>query len=65
VYDSASVSSDQINSAPTAQQTLAFGVPPANVSDGPVPPWAYALLALSMGLVARRRLVPAGLHSPR
>jgi uncharacterized repeat protein (TIGR01451 family) len=65
VYDSASVSSDQINSAPAAQQTLAFGVPPTYSSDGPVPPWAYVLLALSMGLIARQRLVPAGARSPR
>jgi uncharacterized repeat protein (TIGR01451 family) len=65
VYDSASVSSDQINSAPAAQQTLAFGVPPMYSSDGPVPPWAYVLLALSMGLIARRRLVPAAVRPPR
>jgi uncharacterized repeat protein (TIGR01451 family) len=64
VYDSASVSSDQINSAPPAQQTLAFGVPPTYSSDGPVPPWAYVLLALTMGLIARRRLVPAGARMP-
>jgi hypothetical protein len=65
VYDSASVGSDQINSAPAAQQTLAFGVPPTYSSDGPVPPWAYVLLALSMGLIARRRLVPAAVRPPR
>jgi hypothetical protein len=65
VYDSASVGSDQINSAAAAQQFLAFGIPPTNVSDGPVPPWAYVLLALSMGLIARRRLVPAVVRSQR
>jgi uncharacterized repeat protein (TIGR01451 family) len=65
VYDSASVSSDQINSAAPAQQSLAFGIPPERVSDGPVPPWAYMLLALSMGLIARRRLVPAGARTQR
>jgi uncharacterized repeat protein (TIGR01451 family) len=65
VYDNASVTSDQINSAPPAQQTLAFGTAPANVSDGPIPPWAYVLLALSMGWIARRRLVPTGVHSRR
>jgi uncharacterized repeat protein (TIGR01451 family) len=63
VYDSASVSSDQINSAPAAEQTLAFGVPPGNVSDGPVPPWAYALLASLMWFIARRRLQPAPMAS--
>ena len=56
VYDSASVSSDQVNAAPAAQQTLAFGVPPESGGDGPLPPWAYALLALSMGFIVRRRL---------
>jgi uncharacterized repeat protein (TIGR01451 family) len=64
VYNSASVSSDQNNSAPAAQQTLAFGVPPTYSSDGPVPPWAYVVLALSMGLIARRRLVPAVARMP-
>src|ERR1700736_1026616 len=63
VYDRASVSSDQINSAPAAQQTVAFGVPPANVSDGPVPPWAYVLLASLMWFIARRRLQPAPMAS--
>ncbi len=56
VYDSASVSSDQINSAPTAQQVLAFGTAPSIDGDGPMPPWAYGLLAVSMGMIARRRL---------
>jgi len=56
VYDSASVSSDQVNTAAAAQQTLAFGAPPENDSDGPLPPWAYALLAISIGFIARRRL---------
>lgn len=65
VYDSASVNSDQINSAPAPQQILAFGTPPANVIDGPVPAWAYILLALSMGLIARRRLEYASMRSRR
>ncbi len=65
VYDSASVSADQLNSAPAVQQTLAFGIAPENDSDGPIPPWAYGLLALSMALIARRRLAPAGARSRR
>ena len=56
VYDSASVASDQIDTVPTAQQSAAIGLAPVNVSDGPLPLWAYGLLALLMGLVARRRL---------
>jgi uncharacterized repeat protein (TIGR01451 family) len=59
VYDSALVGADQINSAPAAQQVLAFGLPPGNSSDGPVPAWAYGLLALSMALIGRRRLAAA------
>ena len=53
VYDSASVGSDQINSAAVAQQTLAFGTPPESVSDGPIPPWTYVLLSLLMWFIAR------------
>jgi uncharacterized repeat protein (TIGR01451 family) len=56
VYDSASVSSDQVNTAATDQQTLAFGAPPENSSDGPLPAWSYALLAISLGFIGRRRL---------
>ena len=56
VYDSVSVSGDQINAAPAAQQTLAFGTAPANDGDGPLPPWAVGLLAVSMAMIARRRL---------
>jgi uncharacterized repeat protein (TIGR01451 family) len=59
VYDSASVSSDQVNTAAAAQQTLAFGTPPENSSDGPLPMWAYALLAIWMGFIGRQRLVRA------
>jgi uncharacterized repeat protein (TIGR01451 family) len=59
VYDSASVGGDQINSAPAAQQVLVLGIPPGNSSDGPVPPWSYGLLALSLALIARRRLAAA------
>jgi uncharacterized repeat protein (TIGR01451 family) len=54
-YDVASVGSDQFNSAPAAQQILTLGTPPGNSSDGPIPPWSYAMLALSMVLIARRR----------
>jgi uncharacterized repeat protein (TIGR01451 family) len=59
VYDTASVSGDQINSAPGAQQVLSFGIPPGNSSDGPLPPWSYAFLALSLVWIARRRLAAA------
>ncbi|HMD74592.1 MAG TPA: S8 family serine peptidase [Steroidobacteraceae bacterium] len=67
VYDSASVSSDQVDTAPAAQQSLAFGTPPPpeNSSDGPLPSWAYALLALSIGFIARRRLQQAQIRSRR
>jgi uncharacterized repeat protein (TIGR01451 family) len=65
VYDSASVSSDQANSAAAAQQSLAFGTAPANVSDGPIPPWAYVLLAILMGFIARRGLEPSAIRLPR
>jgi uncharacterized repeat protein (TIGR01451 family) len=56
VYDSASVSSDQVNTAPAPPQSRTFGVPPESASDGPLPLWAYALLAISIGFIARRRL---------
>jgi hypothetical protein len=67
VYDTASVNADQINSAPAAEQMLAFGTLPVNDSDGPIPPWAYVVLAGLMWLIARRRLHPQlgaepGLH---
>jgi hypothetical protein len=65
VYDSASVTSDQINSAPAAQQSIAFGTAPANVSDGPIPPWAYISLAILMGLVSRRQLEQSARRLPR
>jgi uncharacterized repeat protein (TIGR01451 family) len=65
VYDSASVSSDQVNTAATAQQTLAFGAPPQNSSDGPLPVWSYALLAISLGFIGRRRLERAPIRLRR
>jgi hypothetical protein len=34
-------------------------VPPESVSDGPLPLWTYALLAISIGVIARRRLEQA------
>jgi uncharacterized repeat protein (TIGR01451 family) len=63
VYDSASVSGDQINTAPAAQQSLAFGEPPQSTSDAPLPLWAYALLAISLGLIARRSLERARIRA--
>ncbi len=68
VYDSASVAGDQANTASAAAQTLAFGTPPSsseNSSDGPIPPWAYGLLAISLWFIARRRLEPAGVRTRR
>jgi uncharacterized repeat protein (TIGR01451 family) len=58
VYDSASVRSDQINTASAAAQTLAFGTAPpsGNSTDGPIPPWTYALLGISLWFIARQRL---------
>jgi uncharacterized repeat protein (TIGR01451 family) len=61
VYDSASLSSDQRNTAPAAQQQLAFGTAPGgNESDGPIPPWAYALLGVVLWFTARKQLAPVG-----
>jgi uncharacterized repeat protein (TIGR01451 family) len=66
VYDSASVSSNEVNTASVATQTLAFGTAPSgNSTDGPVPPWSYGLLAISMGFIARRRLARAGTRARR
>lgn len=59
VYDTASLSSDQINTAAPAQQSLAIGVPPENVSDGPIPLWAYGLLVVLMWTLGRRQLTRA------
>ena len=62
VYDSASVTADQIDTAPPSQQALAIGLAPVNVSDGPLPLWTYGLLVLLMGFAASRqlgRLAPA------
>ena len=63
MYDSASVHSDQINSAAGAQQTLSFGTSPASVSDGPIPPSAYVLLSLMLWYIGRRQLGPAGMRA--
>ncbi len=57
-YDTAGVTTDQVNAAPANQQTLAFGVAPANSvssSDGPMPLWSYALLAILLFMVAAHR----------
>ena len=56
VYDSASVTSDQINTASGSNQMVSFGTAPPASSDGPLPPWAYVSLGCSMWLIARRRL---------
>jgi uncharacterized repeat protein (TIGR01451 family) len=66
VYDSASVSSNEVNTASAATQTLAFGTAPSgNSTDGPLPSWSYGLLAISMGFIARRRLARAGTRMRR
>ena len=52
VYDAATVTADQLNSAPLSSQVVAFGQPPppAGTADAPLPAWAY--LMLGAGLVA-------------
>ncbi len=63
VYDTASVSADQIDATP-AQQTVALGTappPPGDVPDysGPaLPPWAAALLAGGLLAAMRARRLP-------
>ena len=54
VYNIASVTADQINSAPVSQQILAIGTPPATTGgDVPLPWWAYATLGGGLlGLLA-------------
>jgi uncharacterized repeat protein (TIGR01451 family) len=53
VYDSASVSADQINGSPS-QGSVAFGTPPA-VAEVPVlPAWAAALLAATLLMILPR-----------
>jgi hypothetical protein len=56
VYDAASVSADQINSAASTQQGIAFGTPPAEGGDGPLPLWSYVVLGMVFYWLASRRL---------
>jgi uncharacterized repeat protein (TIGR01451 family) len=56
VYDAASVSADQINSAASAQQGIEFGAPPGQGGDGPLPLWSYVVLGVGFCWVASRRL---------
>jgi hypothetical protein len=57
VYDSATVLADQVNSAPSSQQMVAFGSPNPNGSvDAPLPAWAYALLGISLFAIVTRDL---------
>jgi hypothetical protein len=60
VYDSASVSADQINSAAATQQGIAFGTAPALGGDGPLPLWSYLVLGVGFYWMAARRLRLAG-----
>lgn len=54
VYDSASLSADQNNTA-TGSHSISFGLAPEE-AGGPLPTWAYALLGLGLfTLVAHRR----------
>ncbi len=54
VYDSATVFADQPNTS--MQQAIAFGTAPSMPVDGPLPEWAYALLALGLAGIAVLRL---------
>jgi uncharacterized repeat protein (TIGR01451 family) len=58
VYDTATVKADQNDSANGSQQQVAFGAAPSDVqtSDGPLPLWAYVLLAVSLVAVAGMRM---------
>lgn len=55
VYDTASLSADQNNTAPSNQQQIAFGLPPDAVADVPLPTWAYILLALGLLAILMQR----------
>lgn len=46
VYDSASISADQSNTA-AGGGSVSFGVPPEE-GDAPLPAWAYALLGVGL-----------------
>ncbi|HEY4209990.1 MAG TPA: S8 family serine peptidase [Steroidobacteraceae bacterium] len=52
VYDSASVSADQID---TGQTAIAFGTLPSIGADAPLPEWAYLVLALAVVALATRQ----------
>jgi uncharacterized repeat protein (TIGR01451 family) len=55
VYDSASLTLDQTDTATSGEQ-LAFGTPPSESSsgDGPLPAWSYVLLAAALMAVGMR-----------
>jgi uncharacterized repeat protein (TIGR01451 family) len=61
-YDTAVVKADQNDSANASQQQVAFGTSPSSFqsSDGPLPVWAYALLALCVVGVAGLRTAATG-----
>ena len=61
VYDSATVTTDQVNTS--SQQSTSLGVAPP-VGDAPLPIWAYALLGGAVYWVGRRRLAPASTLGP-
>ena len=65
VYDTVGLTLDQANTALASAQVLAFGTAPAvSGGDGPLPPWAYGLLAgLLVWLGARSIGRPGRLHA--
>jgi len=63
VFDAASVSADQSNSAASSQQGVVFGTAPAQGGDGPLPLWSYGVLGLAFYWLASRRLREAGAGS--
>ncbi len=55
VYDSASLTLDQVDSSSSGQQ-LAFGTPPPpdDAGNGPLPLWSYAMLAMALLSISAR-----------
>jgi hypothetical protein len=48
VYDTAGITADQLDTAPSSQQMLAFGSEPTENGDAPLPLWAYVALGLAL-----------------
>lgn len=64
VYDYASVTLDQVNTADSAQRQVAFGSAPSvpEVADAPLPAWSYLLLAAGLLYQALRRRAASALR---